>query len=155
MPPFGILYVCKICPCLKKANGDRRRIGAAPHYFEIAAPTKVTMTMNNNNNYYYYYIWGEFSWMYLYSKSSAHQWVLNSLISFSIFIGVMSGSSSSLLVCCRCCCNRTVWYDMIYSRARFENLITRSWFRTSLSIDLLTLPINFSFLLFSSNGSLR
>jgi hypothetical protein len=44
MPPSGILYECKICHCLKKANGDRRQIGAAPHYFEIAAPTKVTMT---------------------------------------------------------------------------------------------------------------
>ncbi len=29
---------------IKKANGDRRQIGAAPHYFEIAALTKAMMT---------------------------------------------------------------------------------------------------------------
>ena len=41
--------------------------------FEIASMTKSTMTRNNNdNNNYINYIGGEFSCMYLYSKSSAH-----------------------------------------------------------------------------------
>ncbi len=56
-PPSGIMYVCKICHCLKKANGDRRRIEAAPHYFwdccddddTNTITTDTTTTIINNN----------------------------------------------------------------------------------------------------------
>ena len=155
MPPSGTLYVCKICPSLKKANCHRRSILANLIIsWGLALMMSTMMTTNNNinnNNFNYInYIWGEFSWMYLYSKSSAHRWVLNSLTSFSIFIGVTMGSFSPV----HRCSNQTVWYDMMYSHARFENLMMRSWFRTSIAMDFLTLPMNFSFFLFSSSGSL-
>ena len=104
----------------------------------------MTTNNNNNNGKYIKYVWGEFSWMDLYLKSSAHLSVLNSLTSFSIFIGVTTGSCSH--VCC--CSNQTVWYDMMYSWAHFENLMTRSWLRTSIAKDFLTLPMNFSFFSF-------
>jgi hypothetical protein len=55
MPPSSIQYICKICHCLKKANGDRRRIGATPHYFREGFNdddnNNSTSTNNNINNF--------------------------------------------------------------------------------------------------------